>query len=82
MLAAMHGDGWPTDDVDLLVLNPHMHGRSGVNVLREVRAEHSTIPALFIADYPDPGLFTIAALLGARVLLKPIELDRLSDAPR
>jgi len=80
MLAMMHSGGWPTDDVDLLVLNPHMHGRCGVSVLREVRSEQSTIPALFIADSPDPGLFTIAALLGARVMLKPINLDRLGDA--
>ncbi len=80
MLATMRCDGSPTGDVDLLVLNPHMHGRCGVNVLRELRSEQSTIPALFIADGPDPGLFTIAALLGARVMLKPIDLDRLGDA--
>ena len=80
LLAAMHNDGWPTDDVDLLVLDIHMNGRSGVNVLRELRGQRSTIPALFITGSPDPGLFTMAVCLGARVLIKPLALDRLSDA--
>ena len=80
MLAAMHDGRWPTDDIDLLVLDIHMPGRSGVAVLSELRTKRSTIPALFITGSPDQGLLTVAAVLGAQVLLKPLALDRLSDA--
>lgn len=80
MLAAMHEDGYPTDDVDLLVLDIHMPGRSGVTVLRDLRRRHCTIPALFMTGSPDPGLYTIAVCLGARVMLKPVALERLAEA--
>jgi len=75
----MHILGKPTNDVDLLILDLHASGWAGVNVLRELRRRQSTIPALFVTGNPEPGLFTMAACLGARVMLAPVELERLSD---
>jgi DNA-binding response OmpR family regulator len=75
----MHLVGKPTNDVDLLILDLHASGWAGVNVLRELRRRHSTIPALVVTGTPEPGLFTMAACLGARVMLAPVELERLSD---
>ena len=68
------------DDVDLLVLDIHMPGRSGITILRELRRRHCAIPTLLVTGSPNPGLYTMANVLEARVLLKPIALDRLSDA--
>jgi CheY-like chemotaxis protein len=80
LLRTMHVLGKPTNDVDLLILDLHASGLAGVNVLRELRRQHSTIPTLVVTASPEPGLFTMAACLGARVMLAPVELERLSDA--
>lgn len=79
ILDSMHRENAPTDDVDLLVLDIHMPGKSGMNVLCDLRRRHSTIPVLFITGSPDPGLFTMAACLDARVMLKPVALEHLAD---
>lgn len=72
--------GWPTDDLELLILDHHLPGGSGLEVLRRLRAAHVATPALLMTAYPDAALIDEAGTYGAAVLEKPFSLDRLCDA--
>ena len=81
LLAAPADDACPgdLDLVDLLVMDVRMPGRSGIEVLRWLRARRRRTPALVVTAFPSPALCDTAARLGARLLAKPFPLDRLSD---
>ena len=72
--------GWPTDDFELVILDNHMPGSSGIDVLKRLRAEHDTTPALLMTAFPDCALIDEAGRFGAAVLIKPFSLDHLCDA--
>lgn len=79
LLAAMRDRGWPSDGVDLMMLDAHMPGRDGIDVLRSVRAQWWAVPVVVMA-FPDPAIDRDAGALRARVLTKPFTLDELAAA--
>jgi DNA-binding response OmpR family regulator len=79
MLRFVHG-GWPTDNLELLILDQNLPGGSGLEVLRHLRKEQNRTPALLMTAFPDAALIDEAGKYGAAVLLKPFSLDYLCDA--
>ena len=72
--------GWPTDDIELVILDNHMPGTSGIEILRHLRTAHHSTPALLMTAFPDAALIDEAGRWGAAVLIKPFSLDHLCDA--
>lgn len=65
---------------DCLITDLHMRGMSGIDLIRELQAQGSTLPAIMITGRPEPGLETKAMALGATCLLrKPFETDALIE---
>lgn len=72
--------GWPTDNLELVIIDNHLPGGTGLEVLRQLRAEHDTTPALIMTAFPDAFVIDEAGKYGASVLLKPFSLDYLCEA--
>jgi DNA-binding response OmpR family regulator len=72
--------GWPTDNLELVIIDHHLPGGTGLEVLRQLRAERDSTPALLMTAYPDAEVIDEASKYGASVLLKPFSLDYLCDA--
>jgi FixJ family two-component response regulator len=61
-----------------LVADVHMPGKSGLELVRELRRRGSTMPVILITALTDNGLDDDAALAGAqRLLRKPFESEAL-----
>ena len=73
-------DGWPIESFDVLILDQHMPGRNGLDVLERLRAENDTTPAVIMTAFPDADVIVGARRCGAAVLVKPFSLDTLCDA--
>jgi DNA-binding response OmpR family regulator len=71
--------GWPTDNLELVIIDHHLPGGSGLEVLRDLRKLHDSTPALLMTACPDDSVIDEAAQYGAAVLLKPFSLDHLCD---
>jgi DNA-binding response OmpR family regulator len=72
--------GWPTDRFEVVILDNHMPGRTGLEVLQQLRADRDPTPALLMTAYPELDVIAEANRCGAAVLVKPFSLDRLCDA--
>ena len=80
LLGMMQLDQWPADGVDLLVMDIHMPGSSGLDVLRKLRGDRVATPAVIMTGFAtEPNLSEILADLGATLLSKPFSLESLSD---
>ena len=63
---------------DCVITDLHMRGMSGLDLIRQLQVQGSTVPAIVITGRPEPGLETKAIALGAVCLLrKPFETDAL-----
>ena len=63
---------------DCLITDIHMRGMSGIDLVKLLHAQGSTVPTIMITGRPEPGLETKAAALGTVCLLrKPFETDAL-----
>ena len=63
---------------DCVITDIHMRGMSGIDLIRQLHAQGSTVPTIMITGRPEPGLEAKAAALGAICLLrKPFETDAL-----
>lgn len=80
LLVSMLERGWPSDDVDLIVMDVRMPGISGLEVAQILRVADWPTPMLLVTAYPDAELLDEAARLGIVVLGKPFGLDALSRA--
>jgi FixJ family two-component response regulator len=67
--------GW--HDFDCLVVDQHMPGITGLEVLGRIRADGVRLPVVLITGSISPDLERRAAELGARVLAKPLVEDDL-----
>lgn len=68
-----------------LLLDQHMPGMTGLELLKLLRANGHSTPALIITARSDETLIDLAARLGARVVPKPVgedDLIRLVDEAR
>ena len=71
----MLGDGWR--NLDCLVVDQHMPGMTGLEMLGRMRANGVRLPVVLITGSISPDLERRAAELGARVLVKPLVEDDL-----
>ena len=63
---------------DCVITDFHMRGMSGLDLIRQLQAQGSNVPAIVITGRSEPGLEIKAAALGAVCLLrKPFETDAL-----
>ena len=65
-----------------LVLDLHLGGVSGIEVLERLRNRGVEIPAIMITSAPDPGLRARTLLCDARLVEKPLLSDGLTNAIR
>ena len=64
---------------DLVVCDYRMPGKSGIDLLRELKKKQSTIPVLMISAWADPATEAHALELGAEMMRKPIRRQDLID---
>ena len=63
---------------DCVITDLHMPGMSGLDLIRQLQAQGSPVPAIMITGRPEPGLEAKATAVGAVCLLrKPFETDAL-----
>ncbi len=75
VMEAMHGAG---EDPDLLLLDAMMPRKSGIEALRELRAEGVETPALIVSAHQNPGdAGSPTDLEVSGYVTKPIDFDRL-----
>jgi DNA-binding response OmpR family regulator len=68
----------PDDAPDLLLLDAMMPRKSGIDALRELRAEGLETPVLIVSAHQDPGDADAASGLEiSGYVTKPIDFDRL-----
>jgi two-component system, LuxR family, response regulator FixJ len=72
---SMLDNGWRT--LDCLVVDQHMPGVTGIEVLTRLRREGANLPVVLITGSISPDLERRAAELGARVMVKPLVEDDL-----
>jgi two-component system, LuxR family, response regulator FixJ len=62
---------------DCLLVDQHMPGMTGLDLLEHLRAQGDTTPALMMTGRSDPTLGPRAARIGVKLLHKPIPEDQL-----
>lgn len=80
LLRLVQHQGWPTESLELVIMDNHLPGGTGLEVLRQLRAEHDGTPALIMTAFADAYVIAEASKYGASVLQKPFSLDHLCDA--
>ncbi len=68
-----------TTDIDLLVMDNHMPGPSGIEIAKLLRAAEWRTPIVLITAFPEREVIATAERLGMSVLAKPFPLDRLTE---
>ena len=82
LLTKLHSlslDEFPSDGIDLLVLDHRMPGMTGMDVVKKLRAERCNVPIIIMTAFPDLAMQAEARRLGVPLLPKPFSLERLSD---
>jgi DNA-binding NarL/FixJ family response regulator len=70
-------------DIDVLLLDIALPGRDGLDVLRQVRAEHPKLPVLMLSTYPDRQYAVRSLKLGASGYLnKSADSEQITAAVR
>lgn len=63
-----------------LVIDERLPGITGLDTLRQLRARHVTLPAVFVTSHPKPSFREAAALAGTPIVEKPLEGETLISA--
>jgi CheY-like chemotaxis protein len=74
-VASLYQPGHALDEIDVIVTDVRMPVCSGLQVLRGVRAARWSTPILLMTGYPSAEVLEASVKLGARLLVKPFDLD-------
>ena len=80
LLAAAGSTIPPLDGAHLIVLDQHLPGLSGIEIVRRLRNARSRIPFLLMTAFPTDELLRETKLLRVPILVKPFSLSDLSNA--
>lgn len=72
----------PFPERGCLVLDAHLPGIDGLELLARIRARNVTLPAVLVTTAPNAALRTRAAAAGTPIIEKPLMGDVLLDALR
>ena len=72
----------PLPEKGCLVLDYHLPGIDGLNLLEHLRAANVTLPAILITTNPRNAVRVRAALAGVQIIEKPLLTDALRDSVR
>ena len=72
----------PLPEKGCLVLDYHLPGIDGLNLLERLRAANVTLPAILITTNPRNAVRMRAALAGVQIIEKPLLTDALRDSVR
>jgi CheY-like chemotaxis protein len=64
---------------DLVVCDYRMPGKTGIDLIRELKQQRSDIPVLLISAWADPATELRAVELGAETMKKPVRRQDLID---
>jgi FixJ family two-component response regulator len=65
------------EQADCLLVDHHMPGMTGVELLEHLRAKGNHTPALVVTARRDPAIVPRVARIGAKLLHKPVEPEEL-----
>lgn len=74
-IGAQYKDVDTPDAFDVIVSDVRMPVVSGLDIFRVVRAAHWATPVLLMTAYPNAEVEDAAMKLGAKLLVKPFDLD-------
>ncbi|HUH85606.1 MAG TPA: response regulator [Stellaceae bacterium] len=69
-----------SDDPACLVLDVHMPGMTGLELLERIRRDRRTMPAVLMTGRPDAAILRAAARAGVALLRKPFAADELVNS--
>jgi len=76
-----HGEADDGDDVDLVISDVRLPGRSGLDALEELRERDRGLPMILMTAFPGPELREAVDRAGAAVIFdKPFDLEDLCTA--
>jgi DNA-binding response OmpR family regulator len=70
------------EEIDLIVTDVNMPVCTGVDILKGLRAAHWRTPIILVTAFDTPVVREAAAMFGADVLLKPLDLDLFEETVR
>lgn len=81
-LTSLYREGRSPDELDLVITDVHMPVASGIDLFKALRAAHWKTPVIVMTAFDSARIREAVARHGARLLIKPLDLDALEETIR